>query len=130
MTVPINYKSVYSSSYLHNSSASIASSSYSKPSLVNWAPPLRSGRNELTPWQKTTLNARAWDALYNQDLAVSIVNQLKTNVINTGLSLNPTIDGKALGLTFEQEHELETAVRKEFAIWSKQCDIQRILNFN
>jgi len=105
------------------------SSGYSKPSVFNWYAPQRSAKSQVTSGQEKTLVARAFDAYNNQDIARAIVTQLKTSVVSTGLKLNPNIDGESLGLTEDQEEELETKIISEFEIWSNRCDIERSLDF-
>lgn len=105
-----------------------ASAGYSKRSLFNWIAPLKSGKTEISANQNKTLVARAYDAYRNQDIARAAVTQVKTNAVGCGLKVNPNIDAEYLGLTEEQEDELESAIEREFDLFTNNCDAERTLD--
>ncbi len=100
----------------------------SKRSLFNWIPPLRSAKTEISSSQNKTLVARAYDAYRNQDIARAAVTQVKTNAVGCGLKVNPNIDAEYLELTEEQEDELESAIEREFDLFTNTCDAERTLD--
>lgn len=99
-------------------------SSLSKTSMINWSPPLTSANTEVSKYENQTLVARGYDAYRNNSVARAAITQIKTNVIN-GLRANPDIDADYLGLTEEQEDELEAAIEREFDIFCQTCDAEK-----
>ena len=92
--------------------------------MINWSPPLTSANTEVSKYENQTLVARGYDAYRNNSVARAAITQIKTNVIN-GLRANPDIDADYLGLTEEQEDELEAAIEREFDIFCQTCDAEK-----
>ncbi len=104
--------------------------SRSRPSLSNWNTQGGSAEADISPDLPIT-RARSRDLVRNNAVAGGAVGQTTTNVIGTGLSLEPKPDSDYLGL---QEEQLEAWISKTKREWNlfasnKDCDIQRQQNF-
>ena len=77
------------------------------------------------------LRARSRDAVRNQPLAGGAISTTVTNVVGSGLSLQPTIDADYLGMTPDQADAWQVHTEREFALWaeSRHCSLNRGLNF-
>lgn len=102
------------------------------------------GRRALSEWVTTAndadgdilpdlplLRERSRDLLRNAPLALGAINTKVTNIVGTGLKLHATIDREVLGMTDDEADEWESAVEREWALWSESsdCDIERTLKF-
>lgn len=78
-----------------------------------------------------TLRTRSRDLAMGVPLANGAIKTYRTNVIGSGLTPKPTIDGEAIGLTEEQAGELEKQISREFNLWadSVNCDAERLATF-
>ncbi|QHJ79156.1 MAG: hypothetical protein [Caudoviricetes sp.] len=78
-----------------------------------------------------TITARARYSFMSNPLASGPLRKMRTNVVGSGLLLNPKPDAAFLGLTDQQALDFETSVKREFAVWakSKDCDISRRQTF-
>lgn len=78
-----------------------------------------------------TLRIRARDLAMGVPLAAGAIKTYRTNVIGSGLTPKPTIDGEAIGLTEDQASELEKQISREFNLWadSVNCDAERLATF-
>lgn len=78
-----------------------------------------------------TLRNRSRDLAMGAPLAVGALKTYRTNVVGSGLTPKPTIDGEAIGLTEDQTRELEKSISREFSLWadSVNCDAERFSTF-
>lgn len=103
-------------------------------SNANWAKGLRASANspddDITE-NLETITARARYSFMSNPLASGPIKKMRTNVVGSGLLLNPKPDAEYLGLSDEQVMEFERTVKREFAVWakSKDCDMARRLTF-
>lgn len=104
--------------------------SYGRPGLAGWAPRASDAETD-TNSDLPALRARTRDLVRNAPLAAGAINTQVTNVVGTGLSVQPTPDGEALGLTDEQAQEWSDATLREFKLWaeSTSCDVTNTQNF-
>lgn len=65
----------------------------------------------------------------NSPLGAGAVNTTVTNVVGGGLKLQSRIDRTFLRLSDEQADAWEQQVEREFRLWGKHCDAQRVLRF-
>jgi lambda family phage portal protein len=98
--------------------------------LKNWKAGNKSANSEVEG-QRQTLRERSRDLYRNNPLARGAINTKVSNIVGTGLKLQPCIDHVALGVTEEQAAEWEKITKREFHCWakSKDCDITRTNNF-
>lgn len=77
------------------------------------------------------LRTRSRDLYMGAPVATAAVKRYRTNVIGSGLSPKPVIDGEVLGLSEDATDELEKQISREFALWadSPDCDARRISSF-
>lgn len=77
------------------------------------------------------LRERSRDLMRDAPLALGAVNTNCTNVIGTGLAVQPKIDAKFLGLTPEQAAEKQAQAKREFELWARSptCDVTNTQNF-
>lgn len=100
----------------------------------NWARGLKASANspddDITE-NLETITARARYSFMSNPLASGPIKKMRTNVVGSGLLLNPKPDAEYLGLSDEQVMEFERTVKREFAVWakSKDCDMARRLTF-
>jgi lambda family phage portal protein len=78
------------------------------------------------------LRSRSRDAVRNQPLATGVINTTVTNVVGAGLKLQSMIDANYLGMDEAAADEWQRHTERRFNLWatSKDCDIERTLNFN
>lgn len=65
-------------------------------------------------------------------IATSAIKTNRTNVVGTGLRLNPKINEEVLGISPEDAEAWEKNVKAEFALWADtkdSCDATGINNF-
>jgi lambda family phage portal protein len=112
------------------SAGSYNGASRGRASLAGWNP-LAGDADDASLLDLPTLRERSQDLDRNAPLAGGAVNTLVTNVVGTGLSVEPQIDHKRLGLTEEEAAAAQDALREEFALWadSPDCDVERVQNF-
>ena len=101
-----------------------------KKSMVGWSHGSGSADDDIT-MNLDVLRSRARDLYMGNPIACGALKTDKTNVVGSGLKLNPQIDAKFLGLTADEADEWEANTSREFALWadSKDCDAARMLNF-
>lgn len=78
-----------------------------------------------------TLRSRSRDLYMGAPVATAAVKRYRTNVIGSGLSPKPVIDGELVGLSEEETDRLEKRIGREFALWadSPDCDARRMSSF-
>lgn len=104
--------------------------SKTRPALSNWDTEAASAEVDI----HTDLNinrARSRHLDRNNPIAAGTVSQTTTNVIGTGLSLEPKPDADFLKLTEEQAEAWVANTKREWELFanSKDCDLERELNF-
>ncbi len=65
----------------------------------------------------------------NAPLGAGAINTTVTNVVGGGLKLQARIDRKFLKLSDVQADAWEEACEREFMLWEKHCDVERMLSF-
>lgn len=65
------------------------------------------------------LRARSRDLVRNSPIAGGAIETQVTNVVGTGLMLQPRINAKALGLTEEQAREWQARTQSLWAVWAE-----------
>lgn len=103
--------------------------SRSRKSLKSWNPWSGSANADLLP-EHEDLRARSRDLIRNSPLGAGAVNTTVTNVVGTGLRLQPQIDREALGLSDEEADRWERRALRLYRAWSEseECDYTRIQN--
>lgn len=101
-----------------------------KNSLAGWQ--TKSG-SALVDIEKNVdlLRERSRDLYMGAPIATSAIKTLRTNVVGSGLHLNPQIDAEYLGMTPEEADDWEQKTEREFKLWAEDisCDMQRMHNF-
>jgi lambda family phage portal protein len=98
--------------------------------LSNWNPGVADADGDISP-DLVDLRAYSRDLSRTSALAGGAINTVVTNVVGTGLAMQPTPDADFLGLTEAQAKEWTAAVAREWKLWceSTDCDITRTQNF-
>lgn len=104
--------------------------SYSKKSLLGWITKGLSADEDIAD-NIETLRARSRDLYMGSPLATGALKTVRTNVIGSGLMLNPRPDAEFLGITQEQAEEFRKTVTREWDMWAgkKDCDAARTCTF-
>ncbi len=103
--------------------------SYGRPGLAGWSPRSADAESD-THYDLPVLRARARDLVRNAPLASGAINTMVTNVVGTGLSLQPQPDGEFLGLSDDEQEAWAEDTLREFKLWfeSTACDVTRTQN--
>jgi lambda family phage portal protein len=83
-------------------------------------------------YNNRTLRQRARILYMGAPIATSAIKTNRTNVIGTGLRLNPKINQDILGIDSKQAEAWERSVKAEFALWAEDkqcCDATGVNNF-
>ncbi len=77
------------------------------------------------------LRERSRDLSMNAPIASAAINTTRTSCVGPGLVPKPKIDYEFLGLTREEAMQLQSTIKKEFAIWANStlCDSCDLNNF-
>jgi lambda family phage portal protein len=104
--------------------------SYAKKSLLGWITSGRSADEDIVD-NIETLRNRSRDLYMGAPLATGALKTLRTNIVGSGLALNPQIDAEFLGLTEEQARAWEKVTAREWKLWAEtvECDAERRQNF-
>lgn len=104
--------------------------SYGRPGLAGWSPRASDAVAD-TNYDLPQLRARTRDLARNAPLAAGAISTQVTNVVGTGLSLQPTPDAELLGIEDEAAQAWADATLREFKLWaeSTDCDVTRTQNF-
>jgi lambda family phage portal protein len=104
--------------------------SFSRPGLAGWSPRASDAESDIN-CDLPTLRARSRDLGRNAPIAGGAINTMVTNVIGTGLTLQPQPDREVLGLSDEAAEAWGASARREWCLWSesRDCDITRTQNF-
>jgi len=103
--------------------------SYGRPGLAGWSPRASDAETD-TNIDLPVLRARTRDLARNAPLASGAINTMVTNVVGTGLSLQPQPDGKRLGMDEEETKEWVESTLNEYKLWAEStaCDVTRTQN--
>jgi lambda family phage portal protein len=98
--------------------------------LSRWWPSAGSPRADIIR-DLPTLRARSRDQMRNAPVALGALNTEVNNVVGTGLSCRPAINGKLLGLSDEQVTAWQDDVAFRFDEWasSRESDAARATDF-
>lgn len=104
--------------------------SHVRKSLQGWVTSSLAPDDDITR-NIETLRARSRDLFMGSPLAAGAIKTMRTNIVGSGLSLNPHIDRETLGLNDEQAEKWEHTVEKEWLNWSNSidCDAAHMCNF-
>jgi lambda family phage portal protein len=83
-------------------------------------------------YNNLTLRQRARILYMGSPIATSAIKTNRTNIVGTGLRLNPKINQDVLGMDSRQAEIWEKAVKSEFALWAEDkqnCDSTGVNNF-
>lgn len=111
-----------------NSGYSNGGANHMKKSMLAWNYKGGSPDEDITRNLKT-LRERSRDLYMNAPIASGALKTYRSNVIGEGLKLKSTIDANFLGISKEEAKELEKTIEREFALWSKECDAARKMDF-
>jgi lambda family phage portal protein len=105
--------------------------SRARAALAGWNPVQGTSADEDNRYDLPTLRARSRDLVRSSPLAGGAIGTVVSNVVGTGLSLDPTPDFELLGINEEDAEAWEETVEREFRLWaeSSDCDITRTQNF-
>jgi lambda family phage portal protein len=101
-----------------------------RAALSNWNPGVADADGDISP-DLVDLRAYSRDLSRTSALAGGAINTVVTNVVGTGLAVQPTPDADYLGLTEAEAKEWTAAVAREWKLWAEgtDCDITRTQNF-
>lgn len=104
--------------------------SRTKKSMLGWFYHSGSADDDITA-NAVDLRQKCRDLYMGNPIAAGAHKTERTNVVGSGLQLNPQIDAPFLGLTDDQADEWERNTRREFALWAanKDCSADRMLDF-
>jgi len=103
--------------------------SKSKRSMSGWKHTQgQSADADLLP-DLDALRDRSRDLVRNEPLACGAINTVVTNVVGTGLMLQSQIDAEFLGMTAEEAAAWQTNTEREFAVFVRECDVARRIDF-
>jgi len=98
-------------------------SSGGRAGLRNWNPGVSDASGDISP-DLVDLRGYSRDLARRSPLAGGAINTVVTNVIGTGLSLEPTPDADFLGMTEEETADWQDHVLREWRLWAEthRCD--------
>lgn len=104
--------------------------SRSDRALSQWNPQLGDADSDSI-YDLDMLRARSRDLVRNAPLASGAINTVVTNVVGTGLLLEPQIDAKALGMSEDEAEAWQEQTEREWCLFSgsPEVDAARTLNF-
>lgn len=104
--------------------------SRTKKSLRDWNSSGGSAKEDIEE-NLEILRERTRDLYMGASLATGAIKTIRTNVVGSGLKLNPRIDYDFLKMTEEEAERWERNTEREFKLWAESihCDAQRMNNF-
>lgn len=95
-----------------------------------WSPSTRSADVDAVE-DGETLRQRSYDLYINTPLATGAIRTVRTNVVGSGLQLQPRIDRQALNMTEEEADEWERRTERLWRQWANtpECDAARVQDF-
>lgn len=99
-------------------------------SMIGWQINAGSAEDDIDE-NGATLRKRSRDLYTGGGLARSGPTTLTTSVVGWGIQPKPKIDGDFLGLSEEQQEEIERQILREFTLWANNpmCDAERQQTF-
>jgi lambda family phage portal protein len=100
-----------------------------RASMAAWNAMAGSPDSDVIP-DLVTLRARSRDAERNQPVATGLINTTAAHAVGTGLSCNPRINAKFLGMSEEEADAWQADAKARYDAWfgSKDCSLDRTLN--
>lgn len=100
------------------------------PAISNWVTYAESPDNDIL-FDLEDLRGKSRNLYMNNEVAGAALKKLRTNVVGPGLLPKPTINFKAVGMTFEQAKEVEKTIKYKFDAWasSSNADYNRMFDF-
>lgn len=114
-----------------NSGYSHAGASWNKRSMKGFTVSSASPQDDIDQ-NNYTLRQRSRILYMSDAVATSAIKTNRTNVIGTGLKLQPRVDKDLLRLSQEQADQLEAQIEREFNLWAKDkkaCDATGVNDF-
>lgn len=104
--------------------------SFARKSLLGWITSGTNADDDIVD-NIETLRNRSRDLYMGAPLATGALKTMRTNIVGSGLALNPQIDAEFLGLTEDEARTWEKAVTREWKLWAEtvECDAERRQNF-
>jgi lambda family phage portal protein len=104
--------------------------SRTKKALKGWIDTGGSAKEDIQ-WNLQLLRERSRDLTMGVPLATGAIKTYRTNVVGSGLTAKPIIDGEALGITEAAAEALEKQIAREFSLWAEatECDAERLSSF-
>ncbi|GIP25461.1 phage portal protein [Paenibacillus sp. J23TS9] len=104
--------------------------STTKSSMLFWQTPVGDADTDIHQ-NVPKLRERARDLHMGSDIVAAAHKGLRTNIVGTGLRLNPAFDASYLGLTKEQAEKLRSSIQREWALWAEttKCDAAGLNDF-
>ncbi|TYA10919.1 phage portal protein [Paenibacillus faecis] len=104
--------------------------STTKSSMMFWQTPVGDADTDIHQ-NVPKLRERARDLHMGSDIVAAAHKGLRTNIVGTGLRLNPAFDASYLGLTKEQAEKLRSSIQREWALWAEttKCDAAGLNDF-
>lgn len=101
-----------------------------RAALANWNPGAADANGDIIP-DLPDLRAYSRDLARRAPLAAGAINTVVTNVVGTGVAMQPTPDADFLGLSEEESEAWADSVQREWRLWAEsvECDITRTQNF-
>lgn len=101
-----------------------------RPGLANWNPGAGDADADIAP-DLVELRSLSRDLARKNPLAGGAISTVVTNVVGTGLSLQPAIDATFLGLSEDEAAAWHANTQREWKQWAETtaCDITRVQNF-
>lgn len=98
-----------------------------RPALSNWRPGANDADGDISP-DLPDLRAYSRDLARTSALAGGAINTVVTNVVGTGLAVQPQPDAEFLGMDEAEVKDWIANVSREWRIWaeSTDCDITRM----
>lgn len=103
---------------------------YHRPGLAGWIPRSSDAETDING-DLPSLRARSRDLARNSPLAGGAISTTVTNVVGTGLSLQPAPDAAALGLAAAETQQWADHTLREWSMWADTpaCDVTRTQTF-
>lgn len=100
-----------------------------RPALNNWNPGVSDADGDIAP-DLTDLRAYSRDLARTSALAGGAINTVVTNVVGTGLAMQPDPDVEFLGIDEDASKKWINAAAREWRLWaeSTDCDLTRSQN--
>ncbi len=96
----------------------------------NWPTSAADADSVINP-DLPALRDRSRDLVRNEPLASGAISKTVTNVVGSGLVLDPSIDREVLNMSNEEAAKWEAAVKREWRLWAEsyECHMERTLKF-